>query len=74
MIYRDKTNVPPTALSEGDMVAIKVVAVAGAVGDWAAYFGPSDWTDEQVAENGDKLAEFQARPLFYCFCLRSYRS
>ena len=55
----------PTDVLWGDAFAIKVVAVAGYANDWAAYIGPSDWTDERVAEQGDKLSPEQAGPLFY---------
>ena len=37
-------------------VICKVAAVTGWHGDWAAYRGPSDWTAEQVARSGDKMA------------------
>ena len=52
------------ALRPGDAVAHKIVAVVGQVGDWAAYVGPTDWTDEQVADRGDKLSRATAEAFF----------
>ena len=33
------------------------IAVRGGIHDWAVYYSPvdMDWTDEQIAKNGDKL-------------------
>ena len=63
--YRNLVTVSPS---------IKVVAVAGHDNDWSAYMGPSDWTDEEVAQSGDKLPKEQAEPLFYVLrTLRRYR-
>ncbi len=45
----------------GDMVVIKVVLCEGAIGDWAAYAGPADWTDERVKDFGNKLDVRSAR-------------
>lgn len=66
-------SMSPSCVLDGDAFAIKVVAVAGYDGDWTAYVGPTDWTDEQVAEQGDKLTEAQAGALFYVMQLRRYR-
>ncbi len=63
--YRDKRVVAPDDVKEGDAFAIKVVAVVGAANDWTAYQGPSDWTDDQVAEHGEKLLSEAAKLLFY---------
>ena len=60
-IMTDELIVPDTA------VACKVVAVTGWSGDWAAYRGPSDWTDEQVAKQGDKITAEAAEGLFPTF-------
>jgi len=48
-----------------DRTAMKVVAVVGHANDWAAYKGPSDWSDDDVARNGDKIGEEEAKRLFY---------
>ena len=67
MIYRfkDPRGTSPSDIEPGDAFAIKIVAVAGYVDDWAAYIGPAHWSDERVATQGDKLSPEQAGPLFY---------
>jgi hypothetical protein len=42
----------------------RVVAVEGAIGDWAAYSGPADWSRYEVARRGDKLLDDEARSMF----------
>ena len=54
----DELTIPDTA------VPCKVVAVTGYGGDWAAYRGPSDWTDDMVARQGDKISRLAAEGLF----------
>ena len=65
----------PADVQSRDAFAVKVVAVAGHVNDWAAYIGPTDWSDQEVAENGDKLDKKAAEALFYVmrWSGRSYR-
>lgn len=58
-----RTFVRQSPLAPGQALAVKIVACVGVAG-WAAYFGPSDWPDQQVAEDGDKLPERAARSLF----------
>lgn len=58
-------NLSPSDVKPSDAFPIKVVAVAGRGDDWAAYYGPTEWTDEEVAESGNKLLAAQAEPLFY---------
>jgi hypothetical protein len=58
-------NMSPSDVQPRDAFPIKVVAVAGYGNDWAAYYGPTNWSDQEVAESGDKLAASQAEPLFY---------
>ena len=53
--YKNYARVRPIDLVAGDRIAIKVVAVVGYAGDWTAYFGLSDWSDDRVAESGDKV-------------------
>ena len=55
----------PSDVKSDDAFPIKIVAVAGSGNDWAAYYGPTAWTDELVAEQGDKLTADQAEPLFF---------
>ena len=54
----------PELLGPGDAVVIKVCAVKGWDGDWAAYQGYSYWTDEEAMARGDKLPEQAATALF----------
>ena len=54
----------PDLLGPGDAVVIKVCAVRGHDGDWAAYLGLSKWSDGEVAASGDKLPEQAAVGLF----------
>lgn len=65
MQFKNLVTTEPDNVNEGDAFALKVVAVAGHADDWAAYRGPSDWTDEEVASSGDKLAKEAAEALFY---------
>jgi len=55
----------PSDVQPGDAFPIKVVAVVGHGDDWAAYYGPTNYSDEAVAAIGDKLSAAQAEPLFY---------
>lgn len=67
MKYRFKNflTTSPSDIQPGDCFGFKIVAVAGYDYDWAAYIGLTDWEDEQVVRQGDKLLEEQAEPLFY---------
>jgi len=58
-------SVRPMDLKPGDRLGYKVIAVIGEGHDWAAYKGLSDWSDEEVANNGDKLSQTAAEALFY---------
>ncbi len=72
--YKNKYMIRPDELQPGDRMAIKIVAVIGWDNDWAAYYSLTNWSDDEVAENGDKLSEREARPLFpVCKSLR-YRN
>lgn len=62
--YKNKYMIRPDELQPGDRMAIKIVAVIGWDNDWAAYYSLTNWSDDEVAENGDKLSEREARPLF----------
>jgi len=63
--FKNPVTTSPSDVEYRDAFAIKVVAVAGFDNDWAAYYGPPEWSKEMVAESGDKLAREQAEPLFY---------
>ena len=70
---REMLMMKPGEVQDGDMFAIKVIAIAGHCGDWAAYLGPTSWPDEKVAEVGQKLTRRQVGELFYIMSGRSYR-
>ena len=57
-------NMCPRDVKARDAFPIKVVAVVGFGNDWAAYYGPTRWSDERVAFYGEKLSAEQAEPLF----------
>ena len=65
LTFRNAVSVAPSDVHDFDAFAIKVVAVALPDGFWRAYRGPSDWSDERVAAQGDLLLEAQGSPLFY---------
>ncbi len=72
--YKNLITTSPSDVEDGDAFAVKIVAVAGHDEDWAAYIGPSNWSDEDIAASGDKLLAEQAEPLFYVLrTLRHYR-
>ena len=57
--YYNKSEFKP-----GEAYAVKIVASVGYGGDWAAYLGESDWDDEQVLNEGDKINRKAAEALF----------
>jgi hypothetical protein len=64
--YKNAYTTSPQDVEPSDKFAWKVVAVVSfnnAV-DWAAYRGPTDWSDDEVAMSGSKLKEGTARGLF----------
>ena len=65
MATLNPVTVQPYKLKGGDILGFKIVAVIGHMGDWAAYRGLTDWTDEEVASSGDKLSREAAEALFY---------
>jgi hypothetical protein len=59
-------TVKPHELKPDDMLGFKIIAVIGASGkDWAAYRGLTNWDDERVAREGDKVDQEVAEGLFY---------
>lgn len=52
---------------------VRVVAVEGAVNDWAAYESPISWPAEKTMEEGDKLNEEEAARLFPFLKIERYR-
>ncbi len=73
--FRSKVRVSPSDVQDGDAFAIKIVAIAGTGGDWAAYVGMSHLTDDEVARSGDKIDAKAAKELFYVLAMsgRGYR-
>jgi len=63
--FRNKYTVRADDVSSGDAFAIKIVAVAHADGvSWAAFWGPSAWSDQRVADSGNVIGEEEATALF----------
>jgi hypothetical protein len=52
---------------------LRVVAVEGAVNDWAAYAQDSHWEPEHVAHRGDKLSAEEAAEIFPFLRAERYR-
>jgi hypothetical protein len=48
----------------GDRYGYKIVAVVYSKNFWAAYKGLTDWDDERVADEGDKILHEVAALLF----------
>lgn len=72
--FRNWYNTSPSDVADEDAFAVKLVAIAGTNNDYAVYAGRSDWSDEKVAANGDKVSEEQAGPFSYLMQLREYRA
>jgi hypothetical protein len=64
LTYADYYNMRADAFVPNDTVTVKIVAVIGHGEQWAAYLGLSDWTDDKVARDGDKLLAIAAEALF----------
>jgi hypothetical protein len=62
--FHNWARVRPVDLRPDDAIALRVVAVVGYGGEWAAYMGLSDWTDEDVVHQGDKILREAAEGLF----------
>lgn len=54
-------------------IKMDAVAVAGAVGDWAAYANYYDQSDEEIYHRGYKLTEREAAKLFPHLNREAYR-
>jgi len=57
--YYNKSEFKPN-----EVYVCKVVAVIGHGQQWAAYLGESDWEDERVLNDGDKVRQKAAEALF----------
>ena len=49
---------------EQDWYGYKIIAVVHSKYFWTAYYGLTDWSDRQIAENGDTLPYETAKLLF----------
>ena len=58
-------TIRPNELKPDDRLGYKIIAVIGFANDWAAYKGLTYWTDDEVANGGDKLSKQEAELLFY---------
>ena len=66
LTFKNKYTTNPSDVKPLDAFAIKVMAWVHVTGQsWAAYYGPSDWSDERIAEQGDELPEKIARGIFH---------
>ena len=73
MAQLNKQWTSPSDVKEGDYCALKIVAVAGYNNDWAAYYGPSDWSDNKVLMGGTKMLKKEAGIFASLFQLMEYR-
>jgi len=64
------TVLPYPHLSER---STKIVAVIGWINDFSSYEGYPMWADNEVASNGDKISETEAREYFPELATYSYR-
>lgn len=53
------------AYGDSEIHTIKLVAVEGNNTDWALYWGPDHWTDQQVQESGKKIVYETAKGLLH---------
>ena len=63
--WKSRLNTSPGAVVPSDGFAMRVVAVVYPSGVWSALCGPSDQTDDFIANHGSGLREETARRLFY---------
>ena len=68
VVYSTTTLNPDTIrgdeLLSDDHYGFKIIAVVGFANDWAAYIGPTTWSDERVAREGNKADREAAERLF----------
>ena len=53
------------ALEPGEQTAFKVVVVNGTANDYAIYYGPIDWTDDEIRSSGGKFDTETAKRLAF---------
>ena len=49
---------------EGDRYGYKIIAVIHRHRYWCAYLGPTDWSDQKVADEGRKIEFEKAKRIF----------
>ena len=71
--FKTGRNTRPAEVQPGDCFGYKVVATVREHGpgygasSWVAYRGPTEWTDQKVLDQGEKIGPKTARALFYVF-------
>lgn len=63
--WKNRLNTSPGAVEPGDGFAMRVVAVVYESGVWSAFCGPTDQTDDWIADHGSGISREAARSLFY---------
>ena len=53
--YKDYYNMCGEEFQDGDQISVKLVVVLGDGKDYAIYLGTTDMSDDEVAQNGDKI-------------------
>ena len=67
-------NMGGRILRPGNIVPVKFVTVVGYGNDFAVYQGDSNWSNQEIADSGDKVSEDVGRAVApYCSHL-AYRS
>lgn len=63
---KEMRDTSPSDVQDNDAVVFKVVAVAYSGGGfWRAFRGPSEWSDQEIADHGDEIPEEAANLLFF---------
>lgn len=57
-------NICGDEIKVNDYYGYKIVAVIHSEYFWAAYMGLTDWSDDRVAREGDKISYNAAKSLF----------
>lgn len=58
----------PSEIRGGDTLGYKVVVTVDYSGNfWSAFKGPTGWSDERVANEGDRISKVIAEALFPLF-------
>lgn len=61
----NKYTIEPGEIKEGDRFGVKIVAcIWEGWNGWCVFTGPSDWTDEKVAQQGYEVDIKVAKALF----------